>query len=154
MTAMQFTYPEFDKSVREIAAHLLTFPRLQESAMIVTIPRGGLILAATLSYKLERDTVGKTHARTEQSRYPVYSIYDNILWSTPIGTNIILVDDIYDTGRTMDAALERLTTIGFVHMYACTLCVYKNRKPPLPHFYSPHKMAIDTDWIRFWWEEV
>ncbi len=154
MMETNFTYEMFDESVKNIARTLLDYPRIQKEAVIVTIPRGGLILAATLSYKLDRETTGKTHKRTEQSRYPVYSINDNVLWTMPIDTNIILVDDIYDTGQTMDAAFERLRHIGFIHIYGATLCTYKNRKPAIPKFFTAVQLPIDTDWIRFWWENV
>ncbi len=69
---------------------------------IVAIPRGGLVPAALLSHALDVQQIHFAHRIAIPNVYDV----DGLDFSSP--DPILLVDDIYDSGETLDLLKERL----------------------------------------------
>ena len=58
----------------------------------------------------------------ELSRYAAFQVVGN-----PAGMRILLIDDVYTTGSTMDVLAKLLLEKGASHVYFLTLCIGNNR---------------------------
>lgn len=114
------------KLVRDILPHELVID------LIVTIPRGGLILATQLSHRFDKPL-------------KVLDPKDNRDMVFP-GKRVLLVDDIVDTGSTFANILD---FANVSHTLTCCL-VWKKKAAIKPHFYG--MKAKEESWIVFPWE--
>ena len=90
----------------EVLSFAEKHPELRDTKWrIVAIPRGGLVPAALLSHALG-------HSRVHSS-FPSSSLY-RLAKSSKEPFSILLVDDIYDTGKTMDS-LKKTIESKFPH---------------------------------------
>ena len=110
-----FTWDDFDKSVEHIANKC----KILEFSGIYGVPRGGLILAVTLSHKLKINLVSK-----------------------PI-RNSLIVDDVYETGITLNTFKNIKGAKFFV-------IVSKNK----PTWWNSVHVSEKNDWIVFPWENT
>ena len=108
------TWREIIKHVDEIA------PKLEKYENIYGIPRGGIIIATIISYKLNKPL---------------------IINEKEITKNTLVVDDICDSGKTLQEHMENDTYTIF----------YKKEAKTKPKFYS--KTINQETWIVFPWEE-
>jgi len=120
--------------------------------VLLTIARGGLVPCCLISEQLDMRNilvaavmyytdVGKTMDRPLFLQFP-----DDILLA---GKRILVIDDVWDSGKTIMAVKERLTTVGCHHDVA-TLH-YKpthSRFPERPDFYAEET----DDWIVYPWD--
>ena len=76
---VNFSWKEFDRAMDQIAWQLTAGDLLDKFGFIYGIPRGGLVIAVSLSHRLNKPLV--TELRTL--------------------SNVLVVDDISDTGNTL-----------------------------------------------------
>lgn len=119
---------------------------------LLAIARGGLVPCCLISEQLDMRNilvaavmyytdVGTTIDRPLFLQFP-----DDILLA---GKRILVIDDVWDSGKTIMAVKERLTTVGCHHDVA-TLH-YKpehSRFPERPDFYAEET----NDWIVYPWD--
>ncbi len=108
-----FTWSEFDKSVEHIANEC----KFLDFSGIYGVPRGGLCLAVALSHKL------KTNLITEPKK------------------NSLIVDDIYETGITLNS---------FKDIEGATFFVLFSKIKPT--WWNSVRTAKKKEWIVFPWE--
>ena len=108
-----FTWSEFDKSVEQIASkcNYLKF------SGIYGVPRGGLCLAVALSHKLKINLISK-----------------------PI-KNSLIVDDVYETGTTLNTYKNINEAMFFV--------LFSKVKPI---WWNTVHISEKSEWIVFPWE--
>lgn len=119
---------------------------------LLTIARGGLVPCCLISEQLDMrnilvaavmyyTNVGQTIDRPLFLQFP-----DDILLA---GKRILVIDDVWDSGKTIMAVKERLTTVGCQHDVA-TL----HYKPARSRFSErPDFYAEETDdWIVYPWD--
>jgi hypoxanthine phosphoribosyltransferase len=115
------SWQEYDVLIHKIADKLKTTTNYEKTTHVYGISRGGLILAVHLSHLLNKPLI--TELRTGESYY--------------IG-NVILVDDISDTGKTLNKYSGFITATLF----------YKSTSKHKPTVYGEET----TDFIVFPWE--
>ena len=108
-----FTWSEFDKSV-DLIANKCQFLKFSG---IYGIPRGGLCLAVALSHKLKINLI-----------------------SQPIN-NALIVDDVYETGNTLNAFKDIEGAMFFV--------LFSKIKPT---WWNTVNISKKKEWIVFPWE--
>ena len=109
-----FNWSEFDKSVEHIANKC----KFLEFSGIYGVPRGGLCLAVALSHKLRIDLISK-----------------------PI-KNSLIVDDVYETGITLNAFKDIEGAMFFVLFSKIE-----------PEWWNTVHISERDEWIVFPWED-
>ena len=110
-----FSWSEFDKSVEHIANKC----RFLEFSGIYGVPRGGLCLAVALSHKLKINLI-----------------------SEPI-KNSLIVDDVYETGITLDTFKDIEGAMFFVLFSKIN-----------PIWWNTVHISKKSEWIVFPWENT
>lgn len=127
MVFYEYSWANFDRDVKNLAKKIQLVFGKDWFLNVYGIPRGGLPVAVCLSHLL---------------KIPL------ILDEKEIGQRTLLCDDIFDTGRTITALLERL---GFKPKIA-TLFV-RSRK--IPEVITVNWLDEKSDiWIIFPWETI
>jgi hypoxanthine phosphoribosyltransferase len=114
---------------------------------IIGICRGGLIAATSLSYRLDIPLKIVT-IQTYETRYTDVTISRSII----AGYNILLVDDIVDTGDT----IKQLQDIWQIDKIDTACLVYNDAQNKVSADYRHIIIDKDKDpeWITFWWDKV
>jgi energy-coupling factor transport system ATP-binding protein len=118
---------------------------------IVYIERGGMVIGRLMSdYLGVKDLYGiKASYYTEDGIPSTHVSVGEISINIPINNYILLVDDIADTGKTIEAVMEKLKKIT-QNIKVCTIA-YKPHSSIKPDFYS---YIVDNDtWVVFEYEE-
>ncbi|MET1159436.1 MAG: phosphoribosyltransferase [Thermoprotei archaeon] len=119
--------------------------------IIFGILKGGIIPARILSDLLEvgeigfigvrfYKKIGTREARPELTLPPTHSVK---------GLNVLVVDDIVDSGRTLQLVLDELNRYGPASLKSATIYV-KKWSPIFPDYYY----GITNKWVVFPWEFV
>ena len=108
-----FTWKDFDKSVVQIANKCISI----EFSGIYGIPRGGLCLAVALSHKLKIDLISEPRK------------------------NSLIVDDVYETGITLNNYKDIEGAMFFV--------LFSKIKPT---WWNTLFISTKNEWIVFPWE--
>jgi hypoxanthine phosphoribosyltransferase len=147
---MKFTWSEARQGVAELAKELKELERW-EDIQYVLLGRGGLQVGALL-------------AREIKMRRIFYIPIDNrtlnpVHWSFLLYVNsnlpVVLVDDIYDTGRTLQAVFDEVESEVAHHAEYPIRCIAlmsrygKGKQINLRHW----KTLLTDEWIEFPWEE-
>lgn len=117
---------------------------------IVGIVRGGAIPAVYLSHRLgiPMRTVSWSTFHSDQMRESAMDIAEDI----ENGKNILLVDDILDSGRTMRELLEDWGCVR--DKIGIAVMIHNIRQETMPDYYGRTiDRDVDTDWVNFWWEK-
>ena len=110
-----FSWSEFDRSVEQIAKKC----QFLEFSGIYGVPRGGLCLAVALSHKLKINLISKPTK------------------------NSLIVDDIYETGITLNAFKDLEGAMFFV--------LFSKIKPT---WWNTVHLSDKREWIVFPWENI
>ena len=110
------SWSQFDQAVASLAERLATRPM----SGIYGVPRGGLCLAVALSHALQQP-----------------------LLSEPV-SDALIVDDVYETGRTLQALKDRFPRAGFA--------VWVSKRPPL--WWDAAEVTDHAEWLLFPWENA
>ncbi|MCS6783700.1 MAG: phosphoribosyltransferase [Candidatus Caldarchaeum sp.] len=118
---------------------------------IVGILRGGVIVADLLSDILDIPEVYVVGCRSYKgTEAGELKIYHDLMLTGLQGRSVLLVDDIADTGSTLDAAAEKLLKPRNPKKIRTATLLKKPWSSHTPHYY-----AISTDaWVIFPWERV
>ena len=109
------SWQEFEHAVDSIAARLGG----RSHSGVYGIPRGGLVLAVTLSHRLELPLLAQAEP------------------------GCLLVDDVYETGRTLEA---------YRHVADCTALVWVSKV--MPQWWQAVEVVSTNEWIVFPWESA
>ncbi|MCU1559638.1 phosphoribosyltransferase [Mycetocola sp.] len=143
-------WEEFGRASRELAVKVV------ESAfrpdIVVAVARGGLLLAGSVAYALGTRNCGSINVEfytgiDEQLPEPV--LHPPLLDAPALsGKNVLLVDDVSDSGRTLAMVLELLQAHGAT---VKTLTLYSKSRTVL----APDYVWRDTErWITFPWSAL
>lgn len=119
--------------------------------IIISLGRGGMIPTRLLSDSLSVKEIAFLPAsmyigvKTRNIKPKM-----GTLTASVFRKNILLVDDILDTGITIDAAIEILKRSGASDIKTATLLCKKNANRKPTYFYMN---CTENDWIIFPWEK-
>jgi len=144
MQRYYYSYSEFLKDIKILSKEIKEF----KPEAILAIARGGLTLGHFLSISLDIREI-----------YTINSIYynedkklDNIkIYNIPNLKDykkVIIVDEIVDSGKTVDEVLKKLKKIYPDIQFKIASIFYKNNALVIPDF----KIKEANRWIDFFWE--
>ena len=110
------SWVEFDQVVQRLAERLSS----GSFAGVYGVPRGGLCLAVALSHALERPLLAEPQP------------------------DALIVDDVYETGRTLEALHARFPTARCV--------VWVSKSPP--QWWDAVVVTNSSEWLLFPWENA
>lgn len=145
---IEYSKKDFDEGITSLVNNINAVGTNYDK--IVGLARGGLTLAVRLSYILEIPLVPLTWSTRD---FEDKEINETIPADMNAGQNILLVDDLIDTGTTLSQVIE---TFGdFPKENLSIACLYLNTDQDImPDFF--HKTISrneDERWINFWWED-
>jgi hypoxanthine phosphoribosyltransferase len=129
------TYKEYGKLLDKLVETISKSDCIKDIKNVLGIYRGGLPIAVHLSHYFDWDFIEDHHF--------------NISTDSFIG-NLIVVDDIADTGKTLNDLNIHYNFSGQHHIWPSATLFYKKRSIYKPTFY-----VEETDkWIVFPWERL
>jgi xanthine phosphoribosyltransferase len=141
---MKYDYKLFIQDIELLTSML----QQKEFDTIVAIARGGLTLAHFLSNSLNIRNVLSINSIGYNNK----SKNDTtVLLNTPnlrTSKRVLVVDDIVDSGDTMNLVLNELKKYNTTTSFISTALFYKKSASVKPDFYI-HEA---TEWIEFFWE--
>ena len=141
---MQFySFSEFNEDVKKIVSY---FKNKQIEA-IVTLSRGGMSLAQFIAYRLSVRDVFCIRAISYEENKQLDEVKILDLPNLDGFSNILIVDDIIDSGKTIKKLLDLLKQNYDKNYYIASI-YYKKSAIIKPDFFC----KIATEWIEFFWE--
>jgi hypoxanthine phosphoribosyltransferase len=120
---------------------------------VIGLARGGLIPATIISYKLNVPLLSyaissyKDTTKTDEFKINQFINFDD-LKSKDIDPHVLVVDDICDTGDTMQYIHKKIALAGIKAKYATLFTKKKHRK-----FLDQYGVVVSKNtWIEFPWE--
>jgi len=109
-----FSYEEFGEASRELAQQIADSGF--ETDIVVAIARGGMLLAGSLAYALGVKSCGALNVEFytgvgERLKDPVV-LPPMLDEQSLVGKRVLLVDDVSDSGRTLDMVMQLLKAGG------------------------------------------
>lgn len=141
------SWKDFDRSVTDIERQLLTDNWIPD--YIVGVKRGGLIPAIALSHRLNKPLIMMSCQLrdSEDNQVRLYEVKD-----LDKNSNILIVDDICDSGQTFYSIINELRIYGFKYTKTCSL-FFNTAQNFHVHYKSITIDRIkDKRWISFPWE--
>lgn len=137
---------EVEKAVTALAT---TLEREFVPDLIVGIARGGLIPAVRLSHLLGDKLLRMIHIKFYKGVNLRQEKPELLADVGELPPKVLIVDDVADTGATLEFVLERVKEKGAKDIRIATIA-YKPRSRIKPDYY-----VFETDkWIVFPWEEM
>ena len=126
----------------------------KEFDAILCVTRGGLVPAGLLSYKLEVKDVFNIKVESytnenKQGELYVQNMTQRDISNLLLAKNILVVDDVYDSGATMIAVVEELKKYGIEDSQINTFCVITKQEEKVD--YSIFECDLET-WVVFPWD--
>jgi xanthine phosphoribosyltransferase len=135
-----YSYEEMKKDLENL--------KLSEIDAIVAIARGGMTLAHHLAEKLSLKEVFTINASSYNKKEKISNVKINNIPDLRNFKNILIVDDISDSGETFLEVTKKLKE-NYPNKNFKTLSIfYKPTSKFKPDFYF-HKT---NEWIKFFWE--
>ena len=145
MEVTKFTFDELNMLSRYIASRAKKY----NFTHIVGIARGGIIPATIISYVLDIPLVTCSVSSYNDTIKGELTVQDDLNISKfTKDSNILIVDDICDTGGTIDWVTNKLTTANIKHETACIFT--KKKHIEKLKFYG--NVVSENKWIVFPWE--
>lgn len=133
-------WSEYDQCIESLYEHIrkLVLSKPDVKFEIVGVARGGLVPAVHLSHLCNLPLNVVNYQRLDGD--------GSITWLRKPATSIIFVDDIYDTGATIEKLCSNAIENGALDVYTC--CLYKKRDG-VNHFAL---VVEEGEWLEFPWE--
>ena len=145
MTLMKYySYEAFKSDTNELIEKVKDF----QAQTIVGIARGGLTLAHCIAEGMDIREVQtlRTELYDKTCKRDELTIFDSCAFGDV--TRVLVVDDISDSGETLDTIMKYLNTkYSNIEFQSATL-FYKKTSIYEPHFWVNEA----DDWIDFFWE--
>jgi xanthine phosphoribosyltransferase len=144
--AFPVSWDQFHRDARALAWRLAASGPYEA---IVCITRGGLVPAAIVARELdlrmiETVCIASYHSYDTQGGLKVIKGVDHVVTGTDGGKGVLVVDDLVDTGKTVQVVREMLPKAHFATVYA------KPQGRPLVDTFVT-EVSQDT-WIYFPWD--
>ena len=145
MDKYYYSYDEFESDCKVLVNELKQYP----IDTIVAIARGGLTFGHFLSSLLDNRNIVSINAVSYEGTKRLETIKISNLPNLLDSNNILIVDDIVDSGRTMKLVKDNIFQL-YPHLNIKTISLfYKKSAIIIPDF----KRKEATKWIEFFWEK-
>lgn len=144
MDKYYYSYKEFTKDIKT----LTTLLSKEKVDAIVAIARGGLTFGHFLASSLNIRKIYAINSIHYNNSKKLNTIEIFNIPNLSNLKNILIVDDIADSGETLDAVLKLLRQKYPNCNYKCATIFYKNSSITKPDFFIKHT----NKWIDFFWE--
>lgn len=140
----KYSWKDYDKDINNLVRRI-KYANFQPKTL-VGLARGGLVPGVTLSHKLKAPLL--IISAQSYEGHDRGALAFNVSFTKPMESPILLIDDICDSGATMQNVYKYITSIG-IEASVATL-FYKERSSFKPDWYL-NKVENET-WIYFPWE--
>lgn len=144
---MFYSYNDFKRDADTLVDQITGSGKFYD--YVVGVVRGGAIPAVYLSHRLgiPMRTVSWSTFHSDQMRECAIDISDDIM----DGKSVLIVDDILDSGRTMQELLDDWGCGRDKVGIACL--IYNKDQPIVPDYYGTLiSRESYKEWVHFWWE--
>ena len=159
------TNDEFKKDTIKLIKKLKDLKLKKKKTCIVAVSRGGLVPAQYVAYALgiREMTIVQAKLYDGEERGKTIDISGAIDIDYETYDNIIIVDDIYDSGITMQAILFAISEMSHAFDEDCRLipaCVYTQKKKEFMQdediLYGSRikKIKGESPWLVFPWDDL
>jgi hypoxanthine phosphoribosyltransferase len=151
MVKSTISWNEYNSHLDSIVNNIQNDIKDVESYDIVGLSRGGLILAASLAYKLDIKNVFSMGIRSysDKKEQQDFFVYQSV--NVPdLKRKIFIVDDISDTGDTFNYLLKHFYRLEPEMSITTVSLVTKNKTAHNPN-YSSKEYEHDV-WVEFPWD--
>lgn len=150
----KISWDEIESGVDEISNRINHDFVMSSVDVIVPIARGGLVPGRLVSERINVNKMccltARFYKEDGKQSESVEIEYTNGDWDFK-GRNVLVVDDISDSGRTLMGAVGYLKGLEFGPKRILTATIYhKDRSDFVPDYY--YQVLWDNDWIVFPWE--
>lgn len=140
-----YTWKQFDKDVTNFVRRL-KYAKYNPKT-IVALARGGLPFGVKLSHMLDTHLM-IVSVKSYEGQKSSNTMLVNSSYTVPLRSPILLVDEVADTGKTLQVIKEHFESLG-VEVRTVTL-FYKEHSVIKPNWYM-HR-ADNNKWLVFPWE--
>ncbi len=140
----KYNWSQFDKDIYNLERRI-KYAKFKPRT-IVSLARGGLVAGVKISHLTHTPLIiisAKSYTKQNQG-----NLIFNVSFTKPMESPILLIDDICDSGFTMNAVYEYITSMK-LRVKTATL-FYKEKSIFKPNWYI-HKISNDI-WVEFCWE--
>lgn len=144
-----YSWQDFDEGIEILTNYIRSSGWIPD--YIVGVKRGGLIPAVSLSHRFNKPLIMMS-CQLRDSTDKEVRLYE--VEELPKDKNVLIVDDICDSGITLSQIIMKFYTNGFniVNIKTCSL-IYNTEQSFTVDYYSKDiNRSNDNRWIVFPWE--
>lgn len=123
--------------------------------VIIGLNRGGIIPSVLLSHSLgvkHGVTTIQSYNKREQTNKHKADKYISMIGSISVTNSILIVDDIADSGKTLDEVWKWIESLGHdMNNVGIATLYYKKQSKFKPTYYG--KRVKNKEWVTFPWEK-
>jgi len=117
-------------------------------ATIIGMARGGLTISVKLSHRLHKPLMIVSCKTYDNNSKSMNTALLNSSYTVPLQSPVLIVDEIADSGKTLNIVAEHFKSLG-VDVRTATL-LYKKHSITKPNYYV--REVGDDSWTIFPWE--
>jgi len=140
-----YDYAQFQRDACSLARLCRPF----HADTIVGIARGGLMLSQALGYALDIRDIQSVRVESYDDSHQREQLNLHVNCDLNHAHNVLIVDDIVDSGQTLHAVLSTLQERYPQHVFKSAALFYK----PTACIQSDFQLHEATEWIDFFWEK-
>ena len=149
MDNIAYSWHEFDKDTHNLCSQIKN--KSWEPDFIIGIKRGGLVPATKISHLLDKPLMVISYQSRDSSRLDIDLLEVSHL---PLKSQLLLVDDICDSGDTLQKIFKRLTSLNFEFMKSCSLYYNPSQLFKVDFYEKTIDRRYDQRWVIFPWEST
>jgi xanthine phosphoribosyltransferase len=144
MSKIYYSYNEFRQDIKELASMLQD----KRYDAILAVARGGLTIGHFLALALDKRELFALNSIHYNNNQKLDSIKLFNIPNLDSYKRVLIVDDIVDSGDTMEAILERLNSLYPNKIFDVATIFYKKGAKIEPKY----ALKEANEWIDFFWE--
>ncbi len=144
MSKIYYSYNEFRQDIKELASMLQD----KRYDAILAVARGGLTIGHFLALALDKRELFALNSIYYNKNQKLDSIKLFNIPNLDSYKRVLIVDDIVDSGDTMEAILERLNSLYPNKIFDVATIFYKKDAKIEPTY----ALKEANEWIEFFWE--
>lgn len=142
-----YTHEDFDRDMGRLVSQL----KDKEFDLIIGLNRGGCLPAVCLSHALKKPATMIDWSTRDGANISPKSIYSYIIEVSANYKNVLIVDDLIDSGKSMKALLKPFTS--YCNVTVATLLHNTDVELGVDHYHgTAYSRSVEKRYFDFWWE--